>query len=99
MFRRILLVLALSAVPAFAQEAPVWTVPEVGALPQDDYELHCLAIQECKVRTPLAERLQRELDERFAPALACAARCKDGAALAQWWQQRLQEGVGVPAAF
>ncbi|WP_051241628.1 DUF2325 domain-containing protein [Azohydromonas australica] len=70
-----------------------------GALPQDDYELHCLAIQECKVRTPLAERLQRELDERFAPALASAARCKDGAALAQWWQQRLLEGVGVPAAF
>jgi thiosulfate dehydrogenase len=36
MFRRILFVLALSAVPAFAQEAPVWTVPEVGALPQDE---------------------------------------------------------------
>ncbi len=35
MIRRILFVLALSVVPGFAQDAPVWTVPEVGALPQD----------------------------------------------------------------
>jgi thiosulfate dehydrogenase len=35
MFRSILAVLALSIAPALAQDAPVWTVPEVGALPQD----------------------------------------------------------------
>ena len=35
MFRSILVVLALSIAPAFAQDAPVWTVPEVGALPHD----------------------------------------------------------------
>jgi hypothetical protein len=68
-------------------------------LPQDDYELHCMGIQECKTRTPLAERLQRELDERFAPAVAAAGRCKDAVALAAWWELRLHEGVAVPAAF
>ena len=70
-----------------------------GALPTDDYELHCAAITESKTRTPLAERLQRELDERFALALAAAARCKTTEALAQWWQEQLRQGETVPAAF
>jgi hypothetical protein len=68
-------------------------------LPQDDYELHCAAITESKTRTPLAERLQRELDERYAGALADSARCKRTDALAQWWQLQLQAGDAVPAAF
>ncbi|NML16643.1 DUF2325 domain-containing protein [Azohydromonas caseinilytica] len=68
-------------------------------LPQDDYELHCAAITESKSRTALAERLQRELDERFAPTLAAAARCKSTPELAQWWQRQLQDGEAVPAAF
>ncbi|WP_066340710.1 DUF2325 domain-containing protein [Azohydromonas lata] len=70
-----------------------------GTLPTDDYELHCAAITESKARTPLAERLQRELDERFALALGAAARCKSTEALAQWWQAQLRLGEAVPAAF
>lgn len=69
------------------------------AVPADDYELHLAAVQECKTRTPLAERLQRELDERFAAALGAAARCKSVPALAQWWRERLDDGAAVPAAF
>ncbi|WP_157268058.1 DUF2325 domain-containing protein [Azohydromonas aeria] len=69
------------------------------AVPADDYELHLAAVQECKSRTPLAERVQRELDERFAAALGAAQRCKSAPALAQWWRERLDEGVTVPAAF
>jgi thiosulfate dehydrogenase len=35
MFRSFLVIAALAVTPALAQEAPVWTVPEVGALPND----------------------------------------------------------------
>jgi hypothetical protein len=70
-----------------------------GALPTDDYELHCAAITESKTRTPLAERLQRELDERFALALGAVSRCKSTEALALWWQEQLRQGEAVPAAF
>ncbi|MHB1121345.1 MAG: DUF2325 domain-containing protein [Ramlibacter sp.] len=57
--------------------------------PADDYELHCLAVAECKQRTPLAEAVQRELDGRCQRALRESAALKTSEALLQWWQQAL----------
>lgn len=54
----------------------------------DDYELHCGVITDCKLRTPLAESLQKELDRRYALALQRAAKCKTEAALADWWHEQ-----------
>jgi hypothetical protein len=63
-----------------------------------DYELHVGAVADSKQRTPLAEALQRTLDERFAGALRQAAACKSIDALAHWWQQH-SAGAGLPAAL
>lgn len=57
--------------------------------PADDYELHCVAVAECKQRTPLAEAVQRELDGRYQRALRESASLKTSEALAQWWRQAL----------
>ena len=55
----------------------------------DDYELHCVAVAECKQRSPLAEAVQRELDGRYQRALRESVSLKTSEALAQWWQQAL----------
>lgn len=57
--------------------------------PADDYELHCVAVAECRQRTPLAEAVQRELDGRYQRALRESASLKTCQALARWWQQAL----------
>lgn len=57
--------------------------------PADDYELHCLAVAECKQRTPLADTVQRELDGRYQHALRESASIKTAEALGHWWQQAL----------
>jgi len=64
----------------------------------DDYELHCGAIAECRLRTPIAEAVQRELDRRCMLALRQAARAKTTEALAAWWQQASQ-GQDLAGAF
>ncbi len=69
-----------------------------GEVLASDYELHCGAVADSQQRTPLAEALQRTLDERFAGALRRAASCKSIDALAQWWQQQ-SAGAGLPAAL
>jgi len=55
--------------------------------PADDYELHCVAVSECKQRTRLAEAVQRELDSRYQRALRESAALKTEEAVAHWWQQ------------
>ncbi len=50
-----------------------------------DYELHCGAVADCKLRTPLAEAVQRELDRRYMAALRQSAQAKTTEALAAWW--------------
>ena len=57
--------------------------------PADDYELHCVAVAECKQRTPLAEAVQRELDGRYQRALRESASLRTCEALSQWWRQAL----------
>ena len=57
-----------------------------GMSQRNDYELHCGAINECNRRTPMAEALQKELDQRYLRALREAARCKTTLALRAWWE-------------
>lgn len=64
----------------------------------DDYELHCCVIAECKSRTPLAERLQRELDRRYASAQRQAAQAKSTDALGLWWAS-CQRGSEIAGAL
>jgi hypothetical protein len=65
----------------------------------DPYELHCGVIAECRLRTPLAEAVQRELDRRFALPLQQAQRQKGKESLASWWQQHSAAGRELPGAF
>jgi hypothetical protein len=63
-----------------------------------DYELHCGAINDCNRRSAIAETLQRELDQRYAPALRLAAQHKSTEALTRWWAAA-QHGKDVPGAL
>ena len=65
----------------------------------DDYALHCGAIQACARRTLLAEALQRELDQRYATALRRAARHKTAQALAGAWSEALRDAGDIAGAF
>jgi hypothetical protein len=64
----------------------------------DDYEVHCGVIAECRLRTPLAEAVQRELDRRCMLPLRQAAKAKTTEALAAWWVQASQ-GTDLAGAF
>ncbi len=57
-----------------------------GNIQAADYELHCGAIGECGHRSPVAELLQRELDQRYSRAVRLAAQHKSTLALALWWE-------------
>ena len=67
--------------------------------PASDYELHCCTINECKQRSPVAERLHKALDARYALALRQAAACKTTEALAQWWALNRRAGDQLPGAL
>jgi Uncharacterized protein conserved in bacteria (DUF2325) len=64
----------------------------------DDYELHCGVIAECRLRTPVAEAVQRELDRRCMLPLRQAAQAKTTEALAAWWRESSQ-GKDLAGAF
>jgi hypothetical protein len=64
----------------------------------DDYELHCGVIADCRLRTPIAEALQRELDRRCMLPLRQAAKAKTTEALAAWWREASQ-GKDLAGAF
>lgn len=65
----------------------------------NDYELHCGAINECNRRTPIAQTLQRELEQRYAIALRHTATLKSSEALKQWWDAAAQQGCEVAGAL
>ncbi|MDT8998607.1 DUF2325 domain-containing protein [Paucibacter sp. APW11] len=69
-----------------------------GLIEAGDYELHCGAINDSSRRSPVAELLQRELDQRFALALKEAARQKSTEALTRWWRAHVQ-GATVDGAL
>ena len=52
-----------------------------------DYEVHCGAVSECRLRSPLAEALHKELDRRYAVALRQSAQAKTPEALEAWWRK------------
>lgn len=54
----------------------------------NDYELHCGMVADCKLRTRMAEAVQRDLDRRFMLPLRRAAAVKTEADLAAWWQEQ-----------
>jgi len=64
----------------------------------DDYELHCGVIAECRLRTPIAEAVQRELDRRCMLPLRQAAKAKTTDALAAWWHET-SHGKDLAGAF
>ncbi|MFN3810652.1 MAG: DUF2325 domain-containing protein [Roseateles asaccharophilus] len=71
----------------------------LGGVPLNtDYDLHCGAINECARRSPIAETLQRELDQRYAQALRQAAQHKSAEALGRWWQAA-QNGSDVAGSL
>lgn len=67
-------------------------------LPEDDYELHVSAVNECRRRGPLAESLQKELDQRYAMQIRRVAPSKSGEALYQQWQDFVAQGE-MPAGL
>jgi hypothetical protein len=76
--------LVTKALPAHAQDS--------------DYRLHCIAVQECKQRSPLSEALHKALEQRFAGAVRQAAALRSGEALAaQWLPPLAQYSVGAAA--
>lgn len=64
----------------------------------DDYELHCGAINSCGQRSPIAEALQKELDQRYLRAIRLAAQHKTTVALDRWWEAE-QVGPDVAGAL
>jgi hypothetical protein len=64
----------------------------------DDYELHCGVIAECRLRTPIAEAVQRELDRRCTLALRQSSQAKTPEALATWWHEA-SRGTDLAGAF
>lgn len=59
---------------------------------EDDYTLHCALVTAAARRAPLAETLQRELEQRHRLAVQQAARCKTGDALQLWWRAQAAAG-------
>lgn len=63
-----------------------------GALPQDDYELHVNAVNEARRRGPLAEALQKELDQRYAMPIRKLNSIKTSEALYTAWRAFIDRG-------
>jgi hypothetical protein len=64
----------------------------------DDYALHCQAVADCSMRTPMAEALQREIDRSFATEVRQASRIRDSRVLETWWQAQ-SGGPGLAGAL
>jgi len=61
-----------------------------------DYALHTGAVGQCSSRTPLAEGMQRELEQRYASAIRQAASIKTAEALSSWWCDASQKDLAGP---
>ncbi len=64
-----------------------------------DYELHCGVNAECRTRNPVAEAVNKALDQRYERALREARSIKTPEALAQWWQQGAASGHSLPGTL
>lgn len=61
-----------------------------------DYALHSGAVGQCSSRTPLAEGMQRELEQRYALAIRQATGFKTTEALSSWWADASQKDLAGP---
>ena len=61
-----------------------------------DYALHSGAVGQCSSRTPLADGMQRELEQRYALAIRQAASIKTAEALSTWWCDASQKDLAGP---
>ena len=61
-----------------------------------DYALHSGAVGQCGSRTPLAEGMQRELEQRYALAIRQTASVKTTEALCHWWYEASQKDLAGP---
>jgi hypothetical protein len=72
------------------------TAKTLGTVPaHSDYEVHCMAVTECRRRSTLAEAVQKDLDHRYALVIKAAQPLKSTEALARWWddcRDRAHEG-------
>lgn len=64
----------------------------------DGYALHCQAVADCSMRTPMAEALQREIDRCCALEVAQATKIKAPELLEAWWDAKLA-GTAVAGAL
>ncbi len=60
-----------------------------GEVPDEDYAVHVQVVNACRQRSPLAEAVQRALDERHARSVRGAAAVRDPASLCTWWGERV----------
>lgn len=58
---------------------------------RSDYELHQIAVTECRRRTPFAEKVERQLDEAFGSELRAVKAISDAESLKQVWQNARQQ--------
>lgn len=58
---------------------------------RSDYELHQIAVTECRRRKPFAEKVERQLDETFTRELRAVKALSDADALRQSWQTARQQ--------
>lgn len=58
---------------------------------RSDYELHQIAVTECRRRTPFAEKVERQLDEAFGSELRAVKAISDADALKLVWQRARQQ--------
>lgn len=65
---------------------------------QDEYELHCMVVTDCKQRGSVAEAVQKELDRRYQLAIQQASRLKTTEQLIAWWRH-LGAGPQLAEAF
>ncbi|RQO55992.1 DUF2325 domain-containing protein [Paucibacter sp. KBW04] len=70
-----------------------------GQVQAEDYELHCGVIAECRLRSKMADALQKELDRRYTLSLQATAKLKHAEALAQWWREAQNSSRDLAGSF
>jgi hypothetical protein len=59
----------------------------------DDYDFHVSAVSECRIRRPLSERIQRELETRYAASIRRLSKLKSKEELAAAWSEANASGL------
>lgn len=70
-----------------------------GEAPADDYAIHVAAVDACQRRGPLADALQRELDQRHALIVRRFVAAKSADAVASAWREHVARGETAGALW